>query len=247
MGQKKTEILAIIPARGGSKGVPSKNMRKLGDKPLICHTIQTAQSSQFLDRIIVSTDDEQIAKTALKWGAEIPFIRPKDLARDETPTEPVLIHAVEYLNQSEEYEPDYVVLLQPTSPFLDSTTIDRGINIIQEEEADSLLSVVEDRHFYWKLVNGEIVPEYKVRKRRQDLTPKYRENGALYITKRETLMKKNNRLGGKIAYILMEEIDSIEIDSLFDFWLAEKILAFKTVKRYQGKTKMKENEANQNR
>ena len=240
MSQKQMKFLAIIPARGGSKGVPRKNIRKLGDKPLVCHTIQTAQGSQFLDRIIVSTDDEEIAKIALQCGAEVPYIRPEELARDETATEPVLQHAVDYLNQNEGYVPDYVVLLQPTSPFLDSTTIDNGIGVIQNEEADSLLSVVEDRHFYWKLENEKIIPEYAVRKRRQDLTTKYRENGALYITKREILMKKNNRLGGKISYVLMEEIDSIEIDTMFDFWLAEQILAFKRVKRNQVKTQVKE-------
>ncbi|MDO8125418.1 MAG: acylneuraminate cytidylyltransferase family protein [Candidatus Hermodarchaeota archaeon] len=239
MSKKKPQFLAIIPARGGSKGVPRKNIRMLADKPLVCHTIQTALGSQYLDRIIVSTDDKEIAKISIECSAEVPFMRPEELARDETATEPVLQHVVEWLNEKEGYCPEYVVLLQPTSPFLDSAVIDQGIEIIQKETADSLLSVVEDRHFYWKLKDEQIQPEYTERKRRQELTPKFRENGALYITKREILMKLHNRLGGKIAYVIMEEIDSIEIDTEFDFWLAEKIAAFKRIKRSEGKTQVK--------
>ena len=141
--------LAIIPARGGSKGLPGKNLLHVGGKPMLDWSVGAATACTRIRRTVVSTDDEAIAAQARRAGAEVPFMRPAELAQDATATEPVLIHAVETLAAREGFRPDAVVLLQPTSPLRRAGALDRAIELFEREGADSQLSVCESHHFFW--------------------------------------------------------------------------------------------------
>ncbi len=218
-------IIAIIPARGGSKGIPKKNIKELCGKPLIAHIIETALKVRELDRVIVSTEDKEIAKVAKKYGAEVPFIRPKELARDETPTLPVLQHTVKYLEEKENYRPDIVVLLYATSPLLRAERVSEAVGMLKEGGFDSILSVIEDRGHYWIKKEDNYERLYpKVLKNRQFTEPLFNENGAIYICKRDLLMEKNEIVGGKIGFLVMKRDESIDIDELLDFEIAEFLM-----------------------
>ena len=217
--------VAIIPARGGSKGIPRKNIKELCGKPLIAYIIETALNVEELDRVIVSTEDEEIAETAKKYGAEVPFIRPEELARDETPTLPVLQHAVKYLEEKENYRPGLVVLLYATSPLLRAERVSEAIKMLKKGRFDSALTVVEDRGHYWTEKEGNYEKIYpKVEKNRQFTKPLFKENGAIYICKRDILMEKNEIVGGKIGFLVMKREESIDIDELLDFKFAEFLM-----------------------
>ena len=214
--------VAIIPARGGSKGIPRKNIKELCGKPLITYIIETALRVEELDRVIVSTEDKEIAEVAKKCGAEVPFMRPEELARDETPTLPVLQHAVKYLEEKENYKPDIVVLLYATSPLLKHERVSEAIKLLKARGFDSVLSVVEDRGHYW-IKRGEDYERLypKVLKNRQFTEPLLKENGAIYLCKRDLLMKENTMVGGKIGFLKMQKEESIDIDEPLDFEIAE--------------------------
>lgn len=219
------EILAIIPARGGSKGVPRKNVRQLGDKPLIAHSILDAKESKLIDKIYVSTDDAEIAEVSRNYGAEI-IRRPDHLAGDKASSESALIHAAYEIEKNGIY-PDLIVFLQCTSPIRTGAHIDNAINKIQRENADSLLSVSPSHKFFWEEVNGvakSINYDYRYRPRRQDMNPQYVENGSIYIFKPWVIKEFSNRLGGKISLFLMSETEALEIDSKTDFKILESIL-----------------------
>jgi N-acylneuraminate cytidylyltransferase len=227
------KIIAIIPARGGSKGIPRKNIKLLAGKPLIAYSIEAGLKSKYIDRIIVSTEDEEIAEISKKYGAEV-IERPMGLATDTAPTEPVLEHVVKWLKEHAEYEPDIVVLLQPTSPLRNSEHIDEALDIFLNGDYDSLLSVCHSSVFVWKMRENGAYPmnyDFKNRPRRQDKEPEYKENGAIYITKYKILMENYNRLGGKIGLYIMPEEYSIEIDTEFDFYLCEQIINSRGEKR----------------
>ena len=218
-------IVAIIPARGGSKGIPKKNIKELCGKPLIAYIIETALKVKELDRVIVSTEDKEIAEIAKKYGAEVPFIRPEELAEDETPTLPVLQHAVKYLEKKEKYRPDLVVLLYATSPLMRAERVSEAIEMLKEGEFDSVLSVVEDGGHYWIKKNGGYEKFYpKVVKNRQFTKPLFKENGAIYICKGDLLMEKNEIVGGKIGFLVMKREESIDIDEPIDFEFAEFLM-----------------------
>ena len=214
--------VAIIPARGGSKGIPRKNIKELCGKPLITYIIETALRVRELDRVIVSTEDKEIAEVAKKCGAEVPFMRPEELARDETPTLPVLQHAVKYLEEKENYKPDIIVLLYATSPLLKHERVSEAIKLLKARGFDSVLSVVEDRGHYW-IKRGEDYERLypKVLKNRQFTEPLLKENGAIYLCKRDLLMKENTMVGGKIGFLKMQKEESIDIDEPLDFEIAE--------------------------
>lgn len=223
---KNKNIIAIITARGGSKRVPKKNIKFLADKPLIAYTIEEALKSKYLNRVIVSTENKEIAEVSKKYGVEI-LKRPKELAQDNTPSQPVLEHAVAYLEKKENYKPDIIVLLQPTSPFRAFYQIDEAIGKFLKGKYSSLLSVCPSLALIWRIDKGEptaLSYDYKKRVRTQDKESEYRENGAIYITNYNVLMKKHNILDGKLGLYIMPEKNSIEIDTEFDFWLCEQMI-----------------------
>ena len=219
------KTILIIPARGGSKGIPRKNIKEFCGKPLIAYIIETALKVKELDRVIVSTEDKEIAEIAKKYGAEVPFLRPKELARDETPTLPVLQHAVKYLEDKENYRPDIVVLLYATSPLLKHERVSEAIRMLKKGGFDSVLSVVEDRGHYWVETNNGYERLYpKVLKNRQFTKPLFKENGAIAVCKRDILMEENTVVGGKIVFLKMHEKENVDIDDPLDFKIAEFLI-----------------------
>lgn len=220
-------VLGVIPARGGSKGVPGKNVRLLAGKPLIVHTIEAALKSK-LDRVIVSTDDEAIASVAERAGAVVPFIRPAELASDTAKSIPVAIHALNAMEEVEHVRYDAVMLLQPTAPFKTFKDIDDALEKLALSGADSVISVQEVEAFHParmkylegdRLVDPPFVEAYE-NQARQELRPMYIRNGAIYLTKRETLLR-NSYKGNDCRALLMPVERSVNIDTLHDFEYAE--------------------------
>jgi CMP-N,N'-diacetyllegionaminic acid synthase len=222
--------LAVIPARGGSKGVPGKNVKVLAGKPLIAWTIEQALASDSIDTVLLSTDDETIAAVARDHGADVPFLRPAELATDEALTEPVMTHALDwYAADGQAF--DTVTLLQPTSPLRLAGTIDAAFRQFREEGADSLIGVVANHHFYWRRGAGggaESLTDYRNRPRRQDIAAAdrlYRETGSIYISRVDAFRRSGNRVSGSIALFVMDELEGSEIDSETDFAILETLFS----------------------
>ena len=216
------KILAVIPARGGSKGIPGKNIELLAGKPLVTWSIEAALGVSHVDRVVVSTDDEKIVRVAKKFGADI-IMRPDEIAGDKTPMEPVLAHAVDYL-EKEKYIPDVTILLQPTSPLRTAEHIRGAVEKFLASDFDSLISVFKiynNRHEIDK--NNLIAPTFAKSKNRDERPAAVFENGAIYISKIE-LIKSGRIRGDKIGYYEMDQYSSIDIDTLLDFEVAEKLL-----------------------
>jgi len=228
MTKKDLKIIGIIPARGGSKLIPGKNIKPLLGKPLIAYTIEVALEAGCLDRIIVSTDDGKIAEIAKEYGAEVPFIRPTSLALDSTPMLPVLQHAIEYLQKEEDYSPDVIVLLQPTSPLRKVGHIKEALEIFLERDVDSVISINEIRQRFGKFHQGVFESYFEEGLGRKDVEPFYYENGLIYVSKVENIVKRGSLYGQKIGAFIVEEGVSIDTDTPFEFQLAELML-----KRYQ--------------
>jgi N-acylneuraminate cytidylyltransferase len=228
-----TSNLALIPARGGSKGIQGKNIKAIAGKPLIAWTIEAALEANSIDRVIVSTDSEDIAKVAVEFGAEVPFMRPDSLSSDTSTTESSMIHALDWLRLNESYSPSNIVLLQATSPVRGFGSIDGAFRCFNDENADSLLSLTEFWHFLWKgEARLEALYDFDNRPRRQEICRddiKYKENGSIYITKCEVLVKSKNRLGGKISSYIMGDEEGYEIDTPLDFAIVESILNFRSM------------------
>jgi N-acylneuraminate cytidylyltransferase/CMP-N,N'-diacetyllegionaminic acid synthase len=224
------KILGIITARGGSKSIPGKNIKRLAGKPLIAWTIEAARQSHVLERVIVSTDDERIAAVSRKWGAEVPFLRPKKLAKDDTPTLPVLKHAVSFLKSNEGYIPDVIVLLQPTSPLRNAKHIRQAVSLFQKTKADSVVSVCiakQNPHWMMRLKGNRVHPfmtNGKEYERRQNLPSAHYVNGAIYVTRYPVLMEKNKILGHDTRALVMDAESSIDIDTSLDFKVAEALM-----------------------
>jgi CMP-N-acetylneuraminic acid synthetase len=220
--------LAIIPARGGSRGIPRKNLRPLAGIPLIAHVIASARAVPALDRIVVSTEDAEIARVAAEAGAEVPFLRPSELAGDDVPTLPVLRHAVAQL-EAGGYRPEIVVLLYTTSPLLTPGRIAEAIALIRDRGCDSSLSVVQDIGHFWTGEPGSrrrFYPETVVN--RQQARPLFRENGAVYACTRTLLMEGGTLTGGTVGFVEMEPYESVDIDTPEDLDLAAWLLERRT-------------------
>ncbi len=226
-------ILGIIPARGGSKTVPGKNIKKLNNKPLLQYTFNVANKANGLSDVILSTDDEAIMEVAKQIGLKVPFKRPVDLALDSSPTLPVIQHALKFfMNKGTHY--DAVCLLQVTTPFKTSEFIDKAINKFINTRADALISVQKVPHKYnphWIFKeNGEgnlelFTNEKEIVTRRQDLPSDYYfRDGCIYITKTEVLLEQNSLYGSKISYIESPEEAAINIDTMSDWKMAEDYL-----------------------
>lgn len=219
-------VLAIIPARGGSKGLPGKNLRMLAGEPLITWSIRHALGSACVTDTLVSTDCPEIAEAARQAGALTPFLRPANLATDSAATEPVMLHALAAMEEAG-MRYDCVALLQPTSPLRSPDMTDRALARLQAEGADSLLSVTQSHAFFWQDAPVRASYDYRNRPRRQDIAPaarRYRETGSLYLTNRDVLVRERNRLGGKITLFETPEEESFEVDSLADFRLLETLM-----------------------
>ncbi|MGG4497727.1 cytidylyltransferase domain-containing protein [Brevibacillus reuszeri] len=219
-------VLAIIPARGGSKGVPRKNIRELCGKPLIAWSIEEAKKSKYIDQIIVSTDDEEIAAVARQWGADIPFMRPVELAQDHTPGIDPVLHALKMLPQYE-----YIVLLQPTSPLRSTDDIDACLEQCVEQKVDSCVSVtLTDKSPYWMYnlsENSSLIPVINTEKpilRRQDAPDVFVLNGAVYVARSTWLQQTGSFLQDKTIGYPMPKDRSIDIDTALDFLLVEILL-----------------------
>ncbi len=226
------EVLALIPARGGSKSVPRKNIRLLGKKPLLAWSVDTARKSETVNRIIVSTDDADIADVSRKWGGEVPFIRPAEFAQDETTDLPVYQHALRWLKENEGYTPDIVVWLRPTAPFRSSSDIDAAVNKLIATKADWVRSVCEvEHHPYWmfnfdqerltSFIEGINLTDYP---RRQMLPSAYRLNGAVDAAWSSTITKKGLFYEGDVCGYIMPIERSIDIDTEQDFFIAKAML-----------------------
>jgi CMP-N,N'-diacetyllegionaminic acid synthase len=219
-------VLALIPARGGSKGIIGKNIRDFAGKPLLAWTIEAAQKSHYIDRLVLSSDDAEIINVALKWGCEAPFVRPEHLALDETPGMEPVLHAISILPFY-----DYIVLLQPTSPLRSTADIDGCIEMCLSQSANACVSVTEpDKSPYWMYTMDDqnmmkpVINKDKGIARRQDMPLIVALNGAVYIAKSDWLLNKKTFVShGTLAY-LMPKNRSIDIDTELDLLLAEFML-----------------------
>lgn len=226
-------ILAIIPARGGSKGVPKKNIKRLAGKPLIAWSIETALSAQCLDKVIVSTDDENIAGIGRQYGAEVPFLRPAEIARDDTTDMPVYEHALDWLERNESYIPDIIVWLRPTAPLRTAEDIIGAVNLLKEKKPDWVRSVCEaDHHPYWmyRLESGQMKPFIENIRiedyiRRQLLPKVYRLNGAVEAAWRATILEKKLMYAGVMEAWVMPRERSIDVDTEMDFTFLEAMVS----------------------
>jgi CMP-N-acetylneuraminic acid synthetase len=229
MTTDKQNVVAVIAARGGSKGLPGKNIRPLAGKPLIAYSIEAAKASPYVDRVIVTTDSPEIAEVARKFGGEVPFMRPPELAEDLTPTEPVLAHAVEWLEREEGYRVDIVVFLQPTDIFRKRTMIDETVKrLLDDPTLESAFVAYKTHKNFWRKKDGQFVrmaPDLAYGPR-QKKEPVYREDTGLACATRAWLIKAGKRLGDRVDIIVNDDdASSIDIHNEFDFWLADRVLS----------------------
>lgn len=221
------EVLAIIPARGGSQGIPRKNVQPLGGKPLLAHTIDAAKEAKSITRIVVSTDDQEISSVAKSYGAEVIW-RPDELSGSKSSSESALLHALEFLKKSENYTPELLVFLQCTSPFTSASDIDGAVQTLIENNADSVFAVTPFRSFIWEYDDiGNAVGinhDKSVRKLRQEQTNQFLETGAVYVLKLAGFLEAKHRFFGKTVMFTIPEERSVEIDEPIDLIIAEKVL-----------------------
>lgn len=226
-----SEVLAIVPARSGSKAIAGKNLALLAGQPLIAWTLNAAAASQRINRTIVSTDSSTIADTARRLGGDVPFLRPAHLAADDTPMIPVLIHALDWLAEHESYKPDVLLLLQPTSPLRTSADIDGALEKLETENADAVVGVsaarthpalarrIDERGRLVRFVDGLALPD-----RRQDAPAAYEINGAIYAVRVEVLRRRRSWYNDRTLGYVMPAERSVDIDEPMDLLLAEAMI-----------------------
>lgn len=233
--QGYTEVLALIPARGGSKSIPRKNIRSFAGHPLIAYSIAAGLASETVTRVIVSTDDERIAEVARAYGAETPFLRPHEFAQDHTPDLPVFTHALEWLAENEGYQPEIVVQLRPTSPLRRVSYIDQSVySLLERPEADSVRSVIvpfQNPYKMWKidsqgflqpLLQTDFKEPYNMP--RQLLPDVYWQTGYVDTIWADTILHKRSMTGDAILPLIIQPSDWIDIDSPDDWRRAERLL-----------------------
>lgn len=230
--RKKYSTLAIVPARGGSKSIPYKNIIDLGGKPLIAYCLEAIKKS-LVDRVIVTTDDPKIAQTAEKYGAEIPFLRPKELAQDSTPTIPVIEHTLKWLEESEGYKPDFVLLIEPTTPFVKTEQIDEAFKMMVDKKADSsttVISVPRIFHpYHVRLVSDKGFlsfeqSEMHYKHPSRQLDPKRYAHGNLWWFKRDLFLKNKKIEVGKLVGLEIDMASAHDINDRFDLEMARILL-----------------------
>ncbi len=230
------KVLGLIPARGGSKGVPRKNIRFLAGKPLLGYTAEAALAAKRLTRVVLSTDDEEIAEVGRGYGIEVPFLRPVELAEDITPTLPVVQHAIHFL-ELRGHQFDAVCLLQPTNPLRRTSDIDDCIELMESAKADTvftMLAVPAEHNPHWvyfknadsglRLSTGESSPI----PRRQDLPPAFHREGSVYVARRDVVMLGNSLYGARVIGYEIEGSRSVNIDNLEDWKKAERLIQEKS-------------------
>lgn len=218
--------LCIIPARGGSKGIPRKNIRLVAGKPLLAHTLEQALGTPSISRVVVSTDSAEIASITAQYGAEVVW-RPSEISGDAAPSEAALLHTLDYLRDKEAYEPEFVVFLQATSPIRQKNDIENAVQTFRAQEADSLLSLGPLEGFVWRNEGGALTSlnyDYRHRQRRQDAPEDLIENGSIYVFKPWVLRTYHNRLGGKIVSYRMGAVESLQVDEEEDLVLVEHFI-----------------------
>lgn len=228
------KILAFIPARSGSKRIPKKNIKLLKGKPLIAYTIEAAKKSKYINRIVVSTDSEEIADIAKQFDAEVPFLRPSGISKVDSTEMQFFNHALDWFVKNENYIPDLIVLLYPTSPFRKAESIDKAIEkILKHPKADSLRSIrlcSEHPYKMWTIEDGYLRPfikgsDFNIHTLSYQLLPTvYIQNANIYITRPSTIKNKKSPTGDIIIPFIMDEIESIDINRLLDFEYAKMIM-----------------------
>lgn len=208
------ENVAVIPARGGSKGIPRKNLRRVGGVPLIARAIQSARAASLIDRVVVSTDDDEIAAVAREWGADV-VARPADLAGDTASSESALVHTIDVLAERGVLV-DVLVFMQATSPFIDPTDLDRAVDRIAGDECDAVFSGVASWGFLWRTSGGGAIGvnhDLRTRPRRQDREPEFLETGAFYVMDAEGFRTAGHRFFGRVGVTVVPELHALEIDT----------------------------------
>ena len=225
--RKKNRIVGIIPARGGSKSIPKKNIKLFAGKPLLFHTVDETRKSSYIDRLIVSTDEKEVADIARSYGVEV-VMRPPEYATATATTELALIHVVEKLKENEGYEADVVVTLEPTSPLRTCQLIDKCIEKLENSDADAVISVARTSSLVGRVHEGKF--EYLIKnqpRRRQDRKPLYRESSAVYVTEVAALYEYRSVLGQNLHVVIAEEYENIDINIPLDFVIAEAVMRWK--------------------
>ena len=218
----KAKVLAIIPARGGSKGIPHKNLRLLGGIPLIGHAIRNCQASKRITQTVVSTEDEEIAVAARRFGADV-LMRAPELAADDIPLAPVVYDVVQRLEKQGQ-KADIVATIQPTSPLIRSQTLDRALAVFDDPVVDTVLSVYNNTHLNWTIdETGACKPLFSKRVNRQQLPQIFTESGGIIASRRDVITQKE-RIGSNVELIVLDPEEATDIDTYHDWWLAEKIL-----------------------
>ncbi len=227
--KKNTNVLVIIPARGGSKGIARKNLRSLNGKPLIYYSIMIASKSKFNPDVYVSSEDDEILSLAQKLGAFV-YKRPEHLSKDNITLDPVIVDAFHHIRREKRNKYDLVVTLQPTSPLLKPSSLDQAISrMIEKREIDTVISAKKEAHLSWRFENGKYVPNYKERLNRQFLEPYFIETGAFLISRSANLITYKHRIGEVIDLFILDNEEAIDIDSYVDWNICEYYLKRKRI------------------
>lgn len=233
---ERPAVLALVPARGGSKGIPRKNLRLLSGKPLVVHAVAAGLTARLVDRVLCSTDDAEIAEVARQAGAEVPFLRPPELAQDTSEDLAVFLHALAWLEQHEAWRPELVVNLRPTSPLRRASHVDAAIRLLCDSGADSVKSVCLARqhpHKMWlRGANGLLAPflntDFRLQRGpdvpRAELEEVYWQNGVVDVTRLAVILEQQVMIGRRVAGLVTDPADSIDVDTPLDLALAELIL-----------------------